>query len=79
MIAVRKLRGIMAEQGISQKKLANELGISAKTFYNKMQKGVFGTDEAEKLIEILKIENPADIFFTNKVTSKVTTNTEESA
>lgn len=78
MIAVRKLRGLMAEQGISQKELANALGISAKTFYNKMQKGVFGTDEAEKLIEILKIENPADIFFTNKVTLKVTT-TEESA
>ena len=27
-----------------------------------MKNGKFGTDEAEKMIDLLRIENPADIF-----------------
>jgi hypothetical protein len=27
-----------------------------------MKKGVFGTDEATAMIQLLQIENPADIF-----------------
>ena len=68
MIAVNKLRGIIAENGMSQKQVASELGMSEKTFYNKMKKGVFGTDEVERMVDILHIENPADIFFAQKVT-----------
>lgn len=68
MIAVNKLRGIIAEQGMTQKEVAGRLGISQKTFYNKMKKGVFGTDEVEKMVGILSIDNPAEIFFANKVT-----------
>lgn len=63
MVAVSKLRGLIAERGLSQRKVAGMLGVTEKTFYTKMQNGVFGTDEAEKLIEILGIKNPADIFF----------------
>lgn len=68
MIAVNKLRGIIAEQGMTQKEVAGRLGISQKTFYNKMKKGVFGTDEVEKMVGILSIDNPAEIFFANRVT-----------
>ena len=68
MIAVNKLRGIIAEQGMTQKEVAGQLGISQKTFYNKMKKGVFGTDEVEKMVGILSIDNPAEIFCANKVT-----------
>lgn len=57
-----KLRGIIAERGTSQRKVAQQLGMTEKTFYTKMKKGVFGTDEVQKMIEILKIENPVDIF-----------------
>ena len=39
MVAVDKLRGIIAERGMTQKQVAQYLGISDKTFYNKMQKG----------------------------------------
>lgn len=59
---VNKLRGIMAERRCSQKELANSLGISEKTLYNKMKKGVFGTDEVMAIVSHLEIENPADIF-----------------
>ena len=62
MVAVDKLRGIIAERGMTQKQVAQYLGISAKTFYNKMQKGVFGTDEVEQMVKLLSIPNPVDIF-----------------
>ena len=63
-----KLRGVIAERGFSQREVANAIGINEKTFYLKMKKGVFGTDEAEKMIKLLSIENPAEIFFNPKVT-----------
>nr|DAP20382.1 MAG TPA: hypothetical protein [Caudoviricetes sp.] len=31
-----------------------------------MKKGVFGTDEAEAMIHLLKIRNPAEIFLSSK-------------
>ena len=62
MVAVDKLRGIIAERGMTQRQVAQYLGISDKTFYNKMQKGVFGTDEVEELVKLLCIPNPVDIF-----------------
>lgn len=60
-----KLKGIIAEQGLSQCEVAKAIGLSSKTFYSKMKKGVFGTDEAVAMIQLLKIENPADIFLSN--------------
>ena len=62
MVATDKLRGIIAERGLSQRKVAAQLGITEKTFYSKMKSGVFGTDEVEKMIAILQIENPVEIF-----------------
>lgn len=68
MIAINKLRGIIAERGMTQKQVAMELGMAQKTFYNKMKRGVFGTDEVDKMVDVLSIDNPAEIFFANKVT-----------
>lgn len=65
MIATGKLRGIIAEKGLSQRKVAKRLGITEKTFYSKMKKGVFNSDEISAMISILSISNPADIFFAN--------------
>lgn len=60
-----KLRGIIAERGYSQKSVAKHLGITPKTFYSKMKKGVFGTDEVSRMVKLLTIENPSDIFLSN--------------
>lgn len=68
MVATNKLRGLMAEKGLSQRRLAEMLGMSEKTLCTKLKRGVFGTDDAQKLIKILEIENPNDIFFAEKVT-----------
>lgn len=63
MIQTDKLRGIISEKGYSQAKIAEVIGITPKTFYEKMAKGVFGSDEIEVMIRVLHIENPVDIFF----------------
>ena len=63
MIAIQKLKGIIAENGLSQKRVADLLGMAPKTFYEKMKKGVFDSDEIEQMIGILNIDNPTDIFF----------------
>lgn len=63
MIRTDKLRGIISEKGFSQAKVAEAIGITPKTFYEKMAKGVFGSDEIEVMIRILHIDNPIEIFF----------------
>lgn len=68
MINTDKLRGIIAENGVSQKDVANAIGITPKTFYDKMSKGVFGSDEIDIMIDYLKISDPVAIFFAKEVT-----------
>ncbi|MDP4119647.1 MAG: helix-turn-helix transcriptional regulator [Bacillota bacterium] len=65
MILVNDLKKIIAHRGLSQRKLAIMLGMSDKTFYSKMQKGVFNINEVEAIIEILHIDEPYKIFFAN--------------
>lgn len=66
MIKTNELKGVITAKGFSQKDMALKLGISPKTFYSKMKKGVFGSDEIEKMIKILSIKNPTEIFFAEK-------------
>ncbi len=63
MVATDKLRGIIAERGMTQRKVAQILGVTDKTFYLKMKKGVFDSDEMATMITVLGIENPSEIFF----------------
>lgn len=70
MVRTDLLRGKIAEKHLSQSSLAKMIGITGKSFYNKMQKGVFKSNEIQKMIEILGIEDPIAIFFDNEVTSK---------
>lgn len=66
MIDTNKLKGLIVEKEKTQEEVARYIGIAPKTFYSKMKKGVFGSDEIEKMIIFLKIDNPIDIFFVNK-------------
>lgn len=64
MVNTNELRGLIAKNGYSQARFAKEvLGITPNTFYQKMKKGVFGSDEMGKMIEPLHITDPARIFF----------------
>lgn len=72
MIDTNALRGKIVEQGLTQAKMAEIIGIAPKTFYEKMKRGVFGSDEIEIMIQTLKIEKPMEIFFAKKVSLQVT-------
>lgn len=63
MIRTDKLRGIIAENGETQASVARMIGITQDTFYKKMKRGVFGSDEIMIMIDKLHIDNPSDIFF----------------
>jgi len=67
MLDRNALKGIIAAEGMSQRKVATELGITPETFYRKMKAGVFGSDEIEKMIIMLHIQEPVAIFFANAV------------
>lgn len=63
MIKTDDLRGIIAKNGLSQTDVAKMIGVTSKTFYEKMKNGVFGSDEIQIMIDELHIENPMPIFF----------------
>lgn len=63
MIKTNELRGVIAKNGYSQSDIAKMIGITPKTFYEKMKIGVFGSDEIQVMIDNLKIEDPIAIFF----------------
>lgn len=63
MIKTDELRGIIAKNGLSQSAMALKIGITPKTFYEKMKLGVFGSDEIQIMIDELHIDDPASIFF----------------
>lgn len=65
MVNTQKLKGLIAEKNYSQSKIAEMIGITPKTFYDRMDKGVFGSDEIDKMIEILEIKDPLPIFLLN--------------
>ena len=69
MVDSNALRGIIVSRGKTQRDVAIHIGIAPKTFYSKMKKGIFGSDEMEKMIDYLEIEHPLPIFFAKKVTS----------
>lgn len=65
---VAKLKGVMAEKGFTQKELAKKLSLSERTMQLRMKAGRFGTDEAERIGEILGIDKKTlvDIFLPTK-------------
>ena len=63
LINTDRLRGIIAEKRLTQQDVAAMIGVTPKTFYDKMKKGVFGSDEIEIMVEKLNISDPMNIFF----------------
>ena len=70
MVDLTRLRGLIAECELSQRKVAHLMGMAEKTFYNKMKTGNFLLSEAARLIDILDIEDPAAIFFADDPKAK---------
>ncbi len=72
MLDVNLLKGKIVENGLSQKKVAEHLGISNKTFYLKIKRGIFNSNEIEKMVNLLNIDNPMAIFFAKYGTQNAT-------
>lgn len=68
MVDTNKLRGIIVQNEKTQEQVARHLGIAPKTFYSKMKRKVFGSDEIEEMIDYLNIDDPISIFFAKNVT-----------
>lgn len=68
MIDTNALKGLIVSKGLTQQDMALRLNMTPKTFYSKMKKGVFGSDEMQQMIDILEISNPVKIFFAKEVT-----------
>ncbi len=60
------LKAEIVKNRLTQKELSKQLGFSEQTFSRKLKRGVFGTDEVEKMINILHISNPVDIFLSSE-------------
>ena len=67
MINANKIRARIVELGMTQEQVAEKIGMSKKTVSLKMKSGKFGLDEADKMIDVLKIEKPETYFFSNGV------------
>lgn len=63
-----KLKGLMAEKGISQKKLAKAVGISSVSLNQKLN-GItyFDAEDIVKIADYLEIEDYDCYFFTQRV------------
>ena len=72
MLNVLEFKAAMVRKGYTQKALAEILGMSEKTFTERIKTKRFGSDEIEKLVEVLEISNPLPIFFSNLVTCEDT-------
>lgn len=61
-----KLKAEFARKGYTQQQVADLMGISLKTLYNKMnsknKRGGFTDKEIERLSEILGLNGPMDFF-----------------
>ena len=63
MIKVNELKAEIIKNNLTQADVAKMIGVTPKTFYTKMKRGVFRSDEIQIMIKNLNIKNPMEIFF----------------
>lgn len=63
MVDTTRLKSIIVLNETTQEEVARELGMTPKTFYLKMKRKIFGSDEIEKMIDLLHIDDPMSVFF----------------
>lgn len=65
MLNVNEFLACITRKGMSREQVAKEIGMTPKTFSRRIKNRVFGSDEIEKLITLLDIDNPMTIFFSH--------------
>lgn len=67
MVQTNEIKAAIARKGMTQSDVAKAIGISNKTFCNRMRKRVFGSDEIDVMIDLLDIKDPMAFFFSRSV------------
>lgn len=57
------LKAEIVKNGMSQKEFCKAVNMAQSTFIRKIKKGVFNTDDIKKMISVLNLKNPDQIFF----------------
>lgn len=68
MVDTKLLKSEIVKQGLTQGELCKKAEISESTFSRRIKSGFFRTDEATRIIKVLKLKNPERIFFAKKLT-----------
>lgn len=63
MLDVKALKAEMLRNGYNNSSLSKEIGITSRTFTERLKTGDFGSKEIEIIIEKLNLQNPIEIFF----------------
>lgn len=64
----RRFKAALALSGVTMRELAERLDIAESTLHRKIEAdGNFTRKEINKIIEILNIDDPAEIFFAAKL------------
>lgn len=63
MININLLKSEIAKNGFNHRTLCKEINMPESTFSRRLKKGVFKSNEVEKLIKVLKLKKPMEIFF----------------
>lgn len=66
MIRTQELKAELVRNRMTQQDMAKILGVTPRTFYARMKKGKFGSDDIKKMIDTLHIDNPGEIFFADE-------------
>lgn len=68
MFDEKRFRAQMALNGMKMKELASAIGIDESTMYRKISSGGnFTREEINRIIDVLHIDNPMDIFFAQEL------------
>jgi len=63
MINTNLLKAEIVKNGLTQAEFCKRINMAHSTFVRKMKNKNLTTDEAEKMIAVLNIQNPEKIFF----------------
>ena len=63
MLDTVKLKAATYAAGYTQGSLAEEIGLHQSSYSERLRNGNFRRAEIEAIMRILRIENPAEIFF----------------
>ena len=70
MIDTNKLLGEIFKAGYTVKTGAKAIGMPITTFYKKMDRGVFNSDEIYEMIQIFDIKDVTEVFFVENRTKR---------